>query len=264
MTFFYDNPLASNGHHARRDWFHCSCCPTNVGRLLGALPQYIANTSEDGVWVHQYISSKVAADVKGVAVSLGQTTDYPRSPEIKIQIGLAYPVRFTLHLRVPAWTGEPLLRINNTNVEQASRPVLPNGYLSITREWRDGDTVELTLPLTLRYVYARPEVGENAGRAALMRGPVVYCVEEADNGKNLAGVVSPPISDWREIPGTGIFKDFTLLKTDSALAPAACDENAPLYSDAPQALVPQKLVAIPYSLWNNRGPGEMRVWLRHG
>ena len=266
LKFFYDNPLASNGKHARQDWFHCSCCPTNLGRFLGALPQLIANTSADGIWIHQYISSKIQVEAGGAVVAVSQQTDYPRSPEIRIAVDPATPVRFTLRLRVPAWAESsgsvpaPKLILNNTIPTPAT--LEPNGYLAITREWHPGDTLTLTLPLVPRHVYARPEVSENAGRAALLRGPVVYCVEEADNGKNLANVQLPEISSWREKPGEGIFKDFSLLETDSAHAPAPCAENAPLYSGTPQPLVPKRLLAVPYALWNNRGPGEMRVWMR--
>ena len=260
IRFFYDNPLASNGKHMRQEWFGCSCCPTNVGRLLGALPGYIANTSDDGLWVHQYISSEIRADVKGATVTLRQKTDYPKTPDIHITLDPAAPARFTLHLRIPAWADAPTLLING---EPAACKPEANGYLAITREWRAGDTLKLSLNLALRYVYARPEVAYDAGRAVLMRGPVVYCVEEIDNGNALGSVILPNLATWRERSGDGIFKHFTLLETDSAAAPLPCDSAAPLYTTAPLPLAQKKLRAIPYLFWNNRGAGEMRVWLRH-
>ncbi|MCL1910074.1 MAG: glycoside hydrolase family 127 protein [Kiritimatiellaeota bacterium] len=262
VKFFYDNPLASAGKHTRQPWFGCSCCPTNVGRLLAALPQYIADKSDDGIWIHQYMTSRVEAEIDGATVFIFQKTEYPRASEIDFIVTPTAPVKFTLRLRVPAWANNQTLSINNKPA-----PCEPDtaGYISITREWVSGDTVKLTLPLTPRYVHARPEVGYDAGRAVLMRGPVVYCVEEADNGKNLAGVVLPEISEWREcgtsLPTCPSFKHFTLLETDAARAPVPCDSDAPLYSSAPQPLAPKKLRAIPYALWDNRGVGEMRVWM---
>ena len=258
VKFFYDNPLASNGKHNRQDWFGCSCCPTNVGRFLSALPQYIANTSADGIWIHQYISSQVTAEINGTSVTLRQQTDYPKTPDILFTITPAKPARFTLRLRIPAWAENSTLLINNASISCTPDP---HGYVAITRDWQPGDTVKLTLPLTVRYIYARPEVSYDAGRAALMRGPIVYCVEEIDNGKALASAVLPDLSTWRELPGDGMFQHFTLLETSSATAPLPCPDGAPLYTTTPVPLAPKKLRAVPYFLWNNRGPGEMRVWL---
>ena len=221
VKFFYDNPLASAGNHMRQEWFGCSCCPTNVGRLLGALPQYIANTSDDGIWIHQYIASRVQTAIDGVAIAVSQETDYPRSPAIRIAINPDKPVRFTLRLRIPAWADAQCVKAVLANRELDSSCVKrePNGYLAITDEWRPGDALNLTLPLTVRYVHARPEVGYDAGRAVLMRGPIVYCIEENDNGKNLACVRLPQeVSAWREcetnLPEHKIFEHFALLETD--------------------------------------------------
>ncbi len=259
IRFFYDNPLASRGHHTRQEWFGCSCCPTNVGRFLGALPQYIANTSSDGLWVHQYISSQISAAINNASVTLQQQTNYPWTPDIHLTVTPSASVRFTLRLRIPAWTDNPALLING---EKHSCVPDANGYLAIHREWQPGDTLTLTLPLTLRYLYARPEVNADAGRAALLRGPIVYCIEEIDNGKALASVIHPPLATWKEIPGTGLFKDIPLLQTLSASAPLPCEQHAPLYATAPAPLAPKKLLAIPYALWDNRGMGEMCLWLR--
>ena len=274
VKFFYDNPLASNGRHARQDWFGCSCCPTNVARFLGALPHYIANTSGDGIWIHQYISSHVQAAINGVTVGVSQSTDYPRSPLVCVTINPDKPVRFTLRLRIPAWLDAQCGadQTQHIHVRLVNRALAPscvereaNGYLAITHEWQRGDTLHVTLPLAPRYVYARPEVADDAGRAVLMRGPVVYCVEEADNGKALASVVLPPVpAAWRERAGDGIFEDFMLLETDAASAPEIPANDAPLYADKPAPLAGKKLVAVPYALWNNRGPGEMRVWMLRG
>jgi Uncharacterized protein conserved in bacteria len=260
--FFYENPLASRGAHTRQAWFGCACCPPNIARFLAALPQYIANSASDGIWIHQYISSRVEADIAGARVAIEQRASYPWTPDIAIRIDVPAPIRFTLRLRIPEWTSGATLTLNGAPIPCEPDPA--TGYIAIDREWRANDTLALTLPLTLRYAYARPEVGDDAGRAAVMRGPIVYCVEQADNGADLAAVILPPPAQWREAESAGIFEGIPLLETAAALAPIPVPAEAPLYADAPPALAPKKLLAIPYFMWDNRGAGEMRVWLRHG
>lgn len=258
--FFYDNPLASTGSHHRREWFGCACCPPNIARFLAALPQYIADTSAHGFWIHQYISSTVSAALNGIATTLDQTTDYPWDPRVTLAVTPRQPSTFTLHLRIPAWATGATLLLNGQPLDCTPQP---NGYAALTREWRAGDTLVLELPLKPRYVFARPEVFHNAGRAALMRGPLVYCLEQADSGDALASVLLPPPDAWEEIPGTGIFNGTTLLATRGATAALPRPDNAPLYCGTPYPVATRPVTAIPYAFWDNRAPGEMRVWLRH-
>ena len=276
LKFFYDNPLASNGRHARKEWFDCSCCPTNVGRFLPTLPQLIADTSADGLWVHQYMPCEINANIMGTDVLVTMGADCLTSGDIALGVYPYASKRFTLRLRIPEWADgyEVMVILKDRNiavppgedeqlkVDREEDKPHENGYFTITRKWYRGDIVSIKFGIAPRYVHAHPLAGENAGRAALMRGPVVYCVEEADNGKGLGGVVLPASpSAWREVPGTGMFKGFTLLETDAASAPVLPEPGAPLYAEKPAPLAPKKLTAIPYALWNNRGPGEMRVWM---
>jgi DUF1680 family protein len=180
--FFYVNPLASAGKHHRQEWFGCACCPPNLARLLASLGGYFYSQSESAVYVHLYGASSVEVELGGAKVTLTQATDYPWDEKVLITVALAEPAKFELALRIPAWCSAAKIKVNGKSV-----PVkVEQGYARVARAWRGGDKVELTLPMEAQLVRAHPSVWADAGRAAITRGPIVYCLEGADNGANLA------------------------------------------------------------------------------
>src|SRR5262249_3881199 len=178
-TFFYDNPLASEGTHHRQPWFRCPCCPPNIARLLASLGEYVYAQNDTEAVVHLYIQSAGELQLGGQAVTLRQETRYPWDGAVTLRVETEQPARFGLRLRLPGWCAAPRLMLNGAPVDLAS--CVEQGYARIEREWQDGDMVTLDLPMPIERVYAHPAVADDVGRVALRRGPLVYCLEQADH-----------------------------------------------------------------------------------
>ncbi len=209
--FFYVNPLAFDGKFAfnrhalaREPWFECSCCPSNVVRFLPSLPGYVYAHAADNIYVNLYIGGVAAIQLGDSPVRVRQITNYPWDGRIELRIDPEVPTDFTLCLRLPGWSrnqvvpsdlyhyidapqGEPDIHVNGKRVSTAPT----RGYATIHRTWHAGDTVILELPMPVRRVGAHPQVVDNRGRVAIERGPIVYCVEEVDNGVNLDASTLP-------------------------------------------------------------------------
>ncbi|MCW8133518.1 MAG: glycoside hydrolase family 127 protein, partial [Planctomycetota bacterium] len=261
--YFYQNPLCDDGTHRRQKWFGCACCPPNVARLLATLPTYAYSVSSDGVWAHLYAQSEAAFDLpEGPRVELRQTTRYPWDGTVEFEVRAAGT--FALHLRIPDWC-EHGARIE-VNGAAADASVIPGTYAEVRRAWSSGDTVRLTLPMEPRAIECHPHAAENTGSVALMRGPLVYCLEAADH----PGV---DLRDLRVAAGTPVTAEHradllngvSVLRFEALARPAAADWNT-LYrterKPAASAGTPVQATAIPYYAWANRAPGRMQVWLR--
>lgn len=272
-AFFYVNPLevlpeACERRHdtrhvkpARQKWFACACCPPNIARLLASLGRYIYSSSRDGqtVYIHHFISSTARIGDNG-EIRISQATEYPWAGKVEIRVDPAAETVFTLALRIPGWAGEAGgLTLNGQAL--AVEPLHRKGYAYITRAWRPGDQIVLDLRLRARRVYAHPRAGMNAGLVALARGPVVYCLEEADNGRNLAAISLPREAEIRERYEPGLLDGVVALAAPAMrLDEAAWGDR--LYGSAPGETKKIELTAVPYHAWSNRGAGEMRVWIR--
>ena len=254
--FFYDNPLASMGTHHRQDWFGCACCPPNIARLLASLGAYVYGQSETDLAVHLYVQGSAELSVAGQAVTLTQTTESPWDGRVSLQVAPERAASFRLRLRLPAWCKSPTVALNG----EALTLIVERGYAVLEREWRPGDTVMLDLPMTPQRVYADPRVQANRGRVALRRGPIVYCLESADNGPDLDALTLP-----REAEITAQFEPDLLggvvVLRGTARRPSS-DTKSVLYRTEPPRSEPTAITAIPYSAWDNRAPGEMLVWIR--
>ncbi len=263
--YFYVNPLASRGKHHRQPWYGCACCPTNVVRFLPAVGGYIYATSDDGVWVNLYVAGSVETDLAGNAVKLKQETKYPWSGQVRIAVEPAKPAEFSVHLRVPSWCEQFQVKVNGSplpGVGQAAGALpqgVEQGYLKIRRNWKAGDVIDLDLAMPVRRVQANPQVQANAGRLALQRGPLVYCLEGADNGGKVRHLAMPRGAVLSERHEPDLLGGIVVL-TGDGFASEATDWTDTLYKTAPPAR-PTKLTAIPYYAWDHREPGEMIVWI---
>jgi hypothetical protein len=191
-------------------------------------------------------------------VSIKIDTDYPWSGKVKISIDPSSPSRFTLSLRIPGWCKEFSIRIN----DERTKPVLKKGYARIKRIWKKGDVVELDMNMAVELIEANPKVRSDCGKTAFRRGPLIYCLEEVDNGKDLADIIlsgRPRISIGKDkkIPPPGV----VIIKADAFRRSRKGWENF-LYDSRQSKLEPVRIKAIPYALWGNRKPGEMMVWIR--
>jgi uncharacterized protein len=259
--FFYENPLESRGAHNRWKWHRCPCCPPNIGRLVAAIGSYMYGVADDAIAVHLYGDNKARLDVAGRNVRLTQTSRYPWDGAVVIALDVDAPTRFTLHLRIPGWSRGAALSVNGEPVDLAGATA--HGYAAITREWASGDQVRLDLDMVVEQVRAHPEVRHDAGRVALMRGPLVYCLEGADNALGLNRL---------RVPGEARFEcrfepdllDGVATLSAQVEADATADWKGTLYRAEPPRTEPASIKAVPYFAWDNRAPGEMLVWLRGG
>jgi len=259
--YFYMNPLASPGGYARDSWFECSCCPPNVARLLMSLPGYAYSTDDDGLWVHLYVAGGVAADLgERGSLAMSVETEYPWDGAIRMQVAEAPKGATTLALRIPAWADTSELRING---EPAGVEIVPGSYARITREWQAGDAVSLELPMRARRLRSHPRVLDNRGHVALARGPIVYCVEEADHaGVDVYDLGLAPDAAIGSHHEADLLGGVTVLEADGVRLNGS---QTNLYQetpfDPPGATGSTPLKAIPYFVWANRGAGKMRVWI---
>jgi len=258
-TFFYENPLESAGKHHRWIWHRCPCCPPNIARLVASIGSYMYGVADDEIAVHLYAESTARIDLAGGAVTLAQQTQYPWDGAIALSVSVEKPTRFALSLRIPAWAKAATIAVNGQKLEVDG--VTVGGYARIDREWQPGDTVMLDLPLVPRALRANPKVRQDAGRVAVMRGPLVYCLEGADNAVGLNSIL---LGD-----GLGRSQTATIPNFNGAIAidlpvlrEVADGWGDELYGDTAPTAKPDTARMVPYHLWDNREPGEMLVWLR--
>ena len=203
--------------------------------------------------VHHYVTSEAQAR----NVTLNVTSGFPYSGRTAVKVQPKQSTELTLWFRLPGWShGSHQARVNGTEVTAA--PV--EGYLPIRRTWAEGDEVELQFSMPVRRQFARPEVETDRGRLALSRGPLVYCLEQADNGPDLEGVIVSPDAEFQPGDRPDLLGGTTVLTGPGAREEAQKEQ---LYTDQPPAIERVTLTAVPYYAWGNREPGEMQVWVRY-
>ena len=271
--FFYVNPLEvwpqANNHRndlthgkvERQKWFGCACCPPNIARTIMSFGRNLYTTDDTTLYVHLYANSETDLTMRDTQVTIRQETDYPWNGEITLGVEPEAPAAFVLAARIPGWcTSAPSLTVNGEALDLTAN--LSGGYVYIDREWENGDKIQLSLPMETRLVRSHPAVRENIGKACVFRGPILYCIEEEDNGENLHTVYLPPNPSFSAEMQPDLLGGVVTLAAD-ALQLDAGEWTAGLYqTDTPSKLVPCKLRFIPYYVWCNRTPGEMYVWLK--
>jgi len=274
FTFDYDLPnetayaetcaaigLVLFAHAAERQrWFSCACCPPNLARTIAGLGRFIYSQDEGALYVHLYAGSSVSTQLKGCQVRLVQATDYPWRETVEFTVEPSRPLRFTLALRMPGWCRAPSLQLNGRPLRP--KPTTRRGYARLTRTWRPGDRVTLTLPMPVERVEANPAVRMDCARVALQRGPIVYCLEEVDNGPNLADIRLPGSAELRALYRPQMLGGAVVIRGRALRRDARAWGRDELYRASRSRLRECRLQAVPYCLWGNREPGEMLVWLR--
>ncbi|MEM3715596.1 MAG: glycoside hydrolase family 127 protein [Candidatus Bathyarchaeia archaeon] len=259
--YFYVNPLADRGRHRRQEWFECACCPPNIARLIASLPGYFYSTSEEGVWIHLYAKSSAEIKYKETSIALIQSTGYPWSGDIEIIVNPEEPVEFSLFIRVPSWCREAHMKVNGEHIEKVFR----QGYLKIHRLWKGGEKVHLSLSMPVERVVSHPHVMENNDRVALKRGPIVYCLEKADNKAfDVWDIILPDNSPLTAQYAPDVLGGVVVIRGE-ALAINAESFGDRLYApktDVKYETYRVDFTAIPYYAWANREEGPMTVWLR--
>jgi hypothetical protein len=258
--------LESNGQHNRQPWFGCACCPSNICRFIPSVPGYVYAVHNSEVYVNLFMSNHSDLKVSGKAVELKQTTDYPWTGDIQLEVSPIGKQEITLKIRIPGWvqgnvvpgnlysysdkkTLGYIVKVNGKEVTGS----IEKGYFSIHRAWRKGDKVEVHFDMEARTVKANPAVEADRGKIAVERGPIVYCAEWPDNDFNIFSIIlnKKPVFKVENKPE--LLYGITTIQTDAQS----------LGYDAQGKLVTNdvKLNLIPYYAWAHRGSGDMAVWL---
>jgi DUF1680 family protein len=265
--FFYSNPLASFGSTARSEWFQCACCPPNLARFLPSLPGYVYATKGNDVYVNLFVQSDAKFEVNKSKLGIKQKTNYPWNGKVVITVSPEKPSEYDFYIRIPGWSvadavpgslyefvnkDKEKLRIlvNGTAVQYEMR----NGYAVISKTWNKGDNISFTLDMPVEKVIANSKVEADREKVALQRGPIVYCAEAADfQSKNVFNIIidkdAKLSSEFREDLLNGVQ---VITGETKALA---------LDKEGKKQIIKEKFTAVPYYAWNNRGLGQMAVWL---
>lgn len=269
-SFFYVNPLevwpdncierTSKEHvkAVRQKWFGVACCPPNIARTLASLGQYIYLKSKDTLYINLYISNEAETELNGTRATLKMAAQLPKEGKITVTFTSDGTKEKVLAFRIPEYA-ENFRIYGKEGQEQKSE--VSKGYAYVKGNWEQ-ETFTVTFNQPARFVRANPRVRADEGKTAIVKGPVVYCLEQEDNGENLAGIFVDTDQELKEqyeenlLGGT-----LTVSFKGKKLAQEGWDENE-LYSGKKAVLEEVSLKAIPYSSWNNRTPGEMLVWMK--
>ncbi len=252
-TYTYENPLEADEHRARWSWHGCPCCPPMFLKIMGAMPGYIYATDADSVYVNLFVGSHAAMKVKGIDLTVKQTTEYPWEGKVSISVEPSAETSFGLMIRIPGWCRGASMKVNGQKVSAGERV---RGYVRVERAWRKGDVVELDLPMPVEAVQAHPKVTANIGRVALMRGPLVYCFESIDQPEVLALAHKGDFTTERWIDRLG---GVVAIQAGS-VGEIAWDGG--LYSStSAKSGATRRVTAIPFYANANRGPAKLSVWV---
>lgn len=269
-NFFYTNPLRVTDplptelrwSRERVAYVSSFCCPPNLVRTIAESAGYAYAKSDDAIWVNLYGGNSLVTELAGEKVKLSQETDYPWSGRVRIKIEACGKKEFLLKLRIPSWVTGAGVRVNNQPEFAGPETGVP-GYFEIRRAWKAGDFVNLDLPMPVRLMEANPLVEEDLNQVAVQRGPVVYCLESPDLPADVK------VSDVLILPDMKLIARYNQRLLDGivvlegrALLRPHENWSGKLYREVqPVELKPVNLKFIPYSVWQNRGPSEMSVWL---
>ena len=271
-SFFYTNAMQIKNSFqfpqmeaTRSGWFECSCCPTNLARLIPSIPGYMYAVNEDNLYINLFINSSADLSVRNKPVQVVQTNNYPWDGGLTFTINPKAAAAFNLLVRIPGWaqnkaipstlyqfqnesSEKPVIKVNGAAVDYT----ITNGYATIKRTWKKNDKVEVNLPMEVRRVVANEKLKEDIGKIALQRGPLMYCAEWPDNNGKTSNIIIPASANFTTEFKPALLNGVTVLKTE---VPAVIINGAENIST-----VKQSFTAIPYYSWANRGKGEMMVW----
>ena len=267
--FFYGNPLASRGQHQRREWFGTACCPANIARLVASLGDYIYAKSNDAIYVNLFVGSNTTIALKNGNVDVKMETNYPWDGKLKLMVEPEKKGRFKMHIRIPGWDMEQVAPgylyqfidrtddrelIFKLNGKRIPANVDRNGYVTIDTIWNKGYVIETEFPMKVLRLTAREELKQDNNRIAIQRGPIVYCVEGADNNGKAWNIIMPEDTKFETIDYKVLNENVKALTAEVPVV-IVNEDGTSLRTEK------KKIIAIPYYTWANRGKNEMQVWL---
>lgn len=265
-TFFYPNVLESVGGHARSPWFDCSCCPSNVARFVPSVPGYVYATKGKDVYVSLYIGGDATLTTVGNKVKLSQQTEYPWKGEVAISVEPEQSGAFAILVRIPGWarneavpsdlysfadqvSEKPSIKVNGKPVSFQ----VEKGFARIERNWQKGDKILLDLPMPVRRIISHPQIKTNAGKVALQRGPIVFCLEGHDNDGKVLNLTIPDDAKLKAEYRPDLLNGVVVLTGKGHTTKRMLDGGVVTASAKP-------FMAIPYYAWAHRGRSQMTVW----
>ncbi|MBH1940932.1 glycoside hydrolase family 127 protein [Mobilitalea sibirica] len=269
-SFFYVNPLEvlpeachkderkSHVKPVRQKWFGCACCPPNIARLLCSIGSYAYTETNDTLFVHLYMGSQITKIFESSEFNINIYSSFPWNGKVSVEVKTKSDAYFTIALRIPDWCEDYKL----IGAQKAEKYV-KDGYLYIKKCWVDGELIEIEFPMKVKFLEANPHVRENIGKVAVMRGPLVYCMEEADNGKDLhlLELSDEPKTEVHFVEKMG--EDIAVITTAGRRRIISDDNLNLLYNEYKKPIYDNITIQwIPYYTWANRGEGEMRVWIQ--
>ena len=266
--FFYVNPLESvpkvcrenpQRYHVkpiRQKWFACACCPPNIARLIGGLWEYIYTASEDRVNVHLYIAGQADVRLQDGTLHIRQETAYPLEGSVRFEVQADTDRELALALRIPRWAKHYTVTLAGEKVQPDT---VENGYVIFRRNWKEKIEICLDMEMKAQFIAVNKNVRYDLGRAAIIRGPLVYCLEEADNGPGLDEIILDTSCELREEMTSDWNGSVRLTAQGWRVSAPDTDELYMPYQSVKERV---QVKAVPYYLWNNRGEGEMQVFTR--
>ena len=270
-SFFYVNPLEvwpdncierTSMEHVkpvRQKWFGVACCPPNIARTLASLGQYIYGADENSLYINLYISSQTKLLIGETETEVIMESSFLKDGTVTVHLESEKASKGTLALRIPGYTKEFTVW---RGTQKIKTPLIKKGYLMIT-DLAASEEIKISCDMKARFVYANPKVRADEGKACIMRGPLVYCLEETDNGENLSSLYVDTkealTENWEEQVLGGVM-------TVEAKGKRILEDHwtaEELYKEQPPELKDVTLKAVPYCYWGNRKTGEMAVWIRN-
>ncbi len=262
--YCYRNPLASSGEKLRNPWYDTTCCPPNIERLFESLPGYFYAMGRDGVFVNLYHNSELDWHLEdGTRLKLTQATNYPWSGDIHVTVDPARATDFTVYLRWPAWAPGADVQVNG---QQYSTSNFHRGsFIAISRTWQKGDSITLDLTMQPTPMVSNPKVADTYGRIAMQRGPLIYALEQIDQGGVALSDVFYKANSFSTVDvRKDLLGGITVLKVNGSAAEKTVGDE-PLYEALAVARTrvkrPAMLTFIPYYAIGNREPTPMEVWV---
>ncbi|MEA5403779.1 beta-L-arabinofuranosidase domain-containing protein [Arcicella sp. DC2W] len=265
--FFYPNPLASMGQHQRRTWYDCACCISNMTRFLPSVPGYAYAQNQNDLYINLFVGGDADIQLTNTKVAIHQETNYPWSGKDEFTINPAKKANFNIHIRIPGWAiNQPIKGDLYQDKSKASdftlllngkpaKYTIEKGYAVINRTWVKGDKLSLDLPMDVKKIEAKDSVKADLKRFALQRGPLVYCLEGMDNADS--SVLNLVVDkNATVIPNfqANLLNGIMTLEMEGSSTKRQVNSNELIQTQ-------QKVTAIPYFTWANRGSSEMEVWI---
>ncbi|MCX6206840.1 MAG: glycoside hydrolase family 127 protein [Bacteroidetes bacterium] len=273
-SFFYTNAMQIHHYlnHAdmeseRSGWFECSCCPTNIARMMPSIPGYIYAQKNDSIYANLFIAGTASLQLNHKSIQIKQENNYPWDGNLKFIINTAQPTDFNMLIRIPGWaqnialpnnlyhftnvsTSKVVILINGKNADYQ----IQNGYAILKRTWQKNDLIQVILPMESRKVASDTLIKDNIGKLSLQRGPLMYCAEWKDNSGTTSNIILPATSKLNAIYNADLLHGVVELKSQASIVEISANGQEIKTNKKP-------FTAIPYYAWANRGKGEMTVWI---